>query len=301
MGKPQRLIKGDRVGIFLPSSPVREEYRSRGNEELRDMGFIPVEVDSILSDSGYTGKPPAEIIKDINGFLRDPSLRAIMAARGGYGSNLILDELKIERSLQPKLIIGSSDVSYLLWKIMKDLEIPVFYGPMAYSTIADKRYDRENLIKTLTGDYDVIKIPGRVIRGGEADKVVTGGCLSNLVSLCGTPHFPETKDRIVLLEDTGERPYRLDRMMWQLSQTGFFAGIKGLLLGEFPGCFKDDGEKKEFFSRIGKYFNAYEYPVLSDLPFGHASFTKTLPLGINIRISTSEFEGILISEKGVMV
>jgi len=301
MVKPPALKIGGKVGIFLPSSPVKEEYRSRGNSEIRDMGFIPIEVDSILSGSGYIGKQPGEIISDIDRLLRDPSVDAIIAARGGYGSNLILDDLRLDRLIKPKLIIGSSDVSYLLWKIMSQMNMPVFYGPMAYSTIADKRYDRENFIKILTGDYDEIKIPGSVIRGGKADNVVTGGCLSNLVSLCGTSHFPEVKNRIVLLEDTGERPYRLDRMMWQLYQAGFFSEIKGLLLGEFPGCFRDDKEKIDFYSRIGKYFNAYDYPVISGLPFGHSSFTKTLPLGINLNINTSEYEGVIIREKGVAV
>jgi len=186
--------------------------------EIREMGFIPVEVESILSASSqYIGKSPAEIIGDIDRFLRDPSISAIMAARGGYGSNLILDELRIEKGIPPKVIIGSSDVSYILWKILGETGMPVFYGPMAYSTISEQRYDRENLIKILSGDYDEIRVPGTVIRGGEADHVVTGGCLSNLVSLCGTRHFPVIDDRIVLLEDTGERPYRLDRMMWQLA------------------------------------------------------------------------------------
>ena len=125
--------------------------------------------------------------------------------------------------------------------------------------------------------------------------------MTNLVSLCGTRHFPDIENRIVLLEDTGERPYRLERMLWQLSQNGFFAKINGILFGEFPGCFNNEKEKVDFFSKIEKYYVDYDYPVISDMPFGHSSFTKTLPLGINIRICTSEFNGILIKEKGVNV
>ena len=299
MNKPAGLIKGDKVGIFLPSSPVREEFRQRGKSEIEELGFIPVEADSILSRSGYTGKPPGEVISDLVSFLTDDSVKAVWAARGGYGSNRVLDALEFPEKTGPKVIIGSSDVSYLLWRIMDELNMPVFYGPMAYSTVSEKRYDRNNFLDIVSGNYETIQVGGRVLREGKVTAVVTGGCLSNLASLCGTPHFPGTRDRIVLLEDTGERPYRLDRMLWQLSECGFFTDIRGILFGEFPGCFNDDEEKTGFYRAITGYFKDYDYPVLYDMPFGHSPYTKTLPLGIGIGIDTGDFEGISIREKGV--
>lgn len=300
LNRPEKLSEGDKVGIFLPSSPVKEKFRQGGLEEIRDMGYIPVEVDTILADSGYTGKSPDYIVNDIESLLMDNSVRALWAARGGYGSNLILNKLSFCENMEPKVIIGSSDVSYLLWRMMDIMNMPVFYGPMAYSTISEKKYDREDLINIVSGNYDEIRISGKIMRGGKADEIVTGGCLTNLVSLCGTDFFPETEGRIVLLEDVNERPFRLDRMMWQLSEFGFFSRIKGILFGEFPGCFKDEKERSMFFSSIYKYFEQFDYPVLYDLPYGHASFAKTLPLGVKIQIDTSDFEGICISEKGVI-
>ncbi len=300
LDKPGKIFKGDKVGIFLPSSPVKQAYRLRGLDEIKDMGFIPVEVDNILADFGYTGKPADEIVRDIEELMGDDGIKAIWAARGGYGSNLILDKINKIAEMKPRIIIGSSDVSFLLWRIMDLTNIPVFYGPMAYSAIADRKYDRENLISVLSGNYTELKINGKVLRDGRVEKIVTGGCLSNLASLCGTGYFPETKERIVLLEDINERPFRLDRMLWQLSEYGFFSGIKGIIFGEFPGCFKDEQERSMFYSSISKYFDPFDYPVLYDMPFGHSSFTKTLPLGIKIKIDTSEFGGISISEKGVI-
>jgi len=297
--KPGKLVKGDKVGIFLPSSPIKQEYRLKGLDEIKDMGFIPVEVDNISADSGYTGKSEDEIIGDLKELMRDESINALWAARGGYGSNLIMNKIDFITEMKPRIIIGSSDVSFLLWRIMSLMNIPVFYGPMAYSSISEQMYDRENLINVLSGNYTELKIGGKVLIEGKTENIVTGGCLSNLASLCGTRFFPETKDRIVLLEDINERPFRLDRMMWQLSESGFFSGIKGILFGEFPGCFNDKKEKSMFYSSIKKYFEQFDYPVLYDMPFGHSSFTKTLPLGIRIRIDTSEYDGIGISEKGV--
>lgn len=298
--KPEKLFQNDKVGIFLPSSPIKQEYRLKGLAEIRDMGFIPLEVDNISADSGYTGKPEDEIVRDLEELMRDDSVKALWAARGGYGSNLILDKIDHIAEMKPKIIIGSSDVSFLLWRIMSLMNMPVFYGPMAFSAISEKKYDRENLITVLNGDYTELKIGGEVLRKGKSENIVTGGCLSNLTSLCGTRFFPETEGRIVLLEDINERPFRLDRMMWQLSETGFFSGIKGILFGEFPGCFKDEKEKNMFYSSIKKYFDPFDYPVLYDMPFGHSSFTKTLPLGIKIKIDTSDFNGIILSEKGVI-
>ena len=298
--KPGKLFQGDKVGIFLPSSPIKQEYRLKGLAEIREMGFIPVEVDNISADSGYTGKPADETVRDFEELMGNNTIKALWAARGGYGSNLVLDKIGFIGEMKPRIIIGSSDVSFLLWRIMSLMNMPVFYGPMAYSTISDKRYDRENLLSVLSGNYTELKIGGKVLLGGKAENIVTGGCLSNLVSLCGTGYFPKTKDRIILLEDINERPFRLDRMMWQLSESGILSGIKGIIFGEFPGCFKDEKEKSMFYSSILKYFEQFDYPVLYDMPFGHSSFTKTLPLGIEIQIDTSDFEGISIREKGVI-
>ena len=300
MIKPSKLIAGNKVGIFLPSSPVKEPYRQNGINEIKEMGYIPVEVDNIYKNSGYTGKSPNEVARDINTFMTDSSIKALWAARGGYGSNMLLDKLEFFKNIEPKIVIGSSDVSYMLWKIMSISDMPVFYGPMAYSTVSEKKYDRENLVNMLSGNYNEIKIGGKVLQPGKVKRIVTGGCLSNLVSLCGTRHFPETKDRIVLLEDLNERPFRLERMMWQLSEINFFSGIKGIIFGEFPGCFTNEEEKSLFYSSITKYFDDFDYPVLFDMPFGHSSYAKTLPLGIAVSIDTSEFEGVSIREKGVI-
>ena len=120
-----------------------------------------------------------------------------------------------------------------------------------------------------------------------------------MVSLIGTPFFPELQGKIVLIEDTNERPYRLDRMFWQLAENGLFSQVGAILLGQFPDCFQSPEEKSEFLTRIGQYFADADYPVLFDMPFGHGSAIKTLPLGITSAINTRQFTGIVIREKGV--
>ncbi len=155
---------------------------------------------------------------------------------------------------RPLIIIGSSDVSYVLWQFVDSPRIRTLYGPMVYSSLAENRFDKENLMRVLGGNYQGMQVPGEPIIPGKVDGIVTGGCLSNLVSLIGTPYFPNVSNRILLLEDVGERPYRLDRMFWQLKQAGVFGCIKGLLLGQFPGCFKDEGEREKLIEKYGTVY-----------------------------------------------
>jgi muramoyltetrapeptide carboxypeptidase len=295
--KPEPLNKGDKVGIFVPSSPVKEPYRTNGLKQLKSLGYVPVEAENILSkaaDADFLAKSPQQSFEDIQRFLKDDQIKALWVGRGGYGSNLLLPVLKKLEVPKPKIVIGASDASYLLWYLLDHYKLIVFYGPMVYSSLAEDRFDAESLRNALTGNYHGTRLTGEPLIQGKARGIVTGGCLSNFVSLIGTSYLPEIEQRILLLEDTSERPYRLDRMFWQLYQAGVFAKINGLLLGQFPGCFKDDKEKKDFLNRVRFYLKEYDIPVIYGLPLGHGSNIHTLPLGIEIEVDTSIFPGVLL-------
>jgi muramoyltetrapeptide carboxypeptidase len=298
--KPGKLSTGDKVGIFLPSSPVKDSFRQKGLAKIREMGYVPVEVREILSRHDFLAKEPAHGFSDIREFLQDKNIKALWAARGGYGSNHLLPFLCDLKIARPRIIIGSSDVSYLLWYLLDRFHMVVFYGPMVYSSLAEDRANIMNLVSVLTGDYQRLEIAGQVLKPGKVKGIVTGGCLSNFVSLIGTSYLPEVRHRVLLLEDTGERPFRLDRMFWQIFQADIFSSIKGLLLGRFPGCFKNPKEKENFLRRVQDYVKDTRIPVIYDLPFGHGEDIHTLPLGINIEIDTGNFPGIIIQETGVI-
>jgi len=298
--KPGKLLTGDKVGVFVPSSPVKDSSRQKGLAKIREMGYIPVEVKEILSRHDFLAKDPAHGFSDIREFFADRSIKALWAARGGYGSNHLFSFLNNLKITEPRIVIGSSDVSYLLWYLLDRFNMVVFYGPMVYSSAAEERANLANLVSVLTGDYQRLEIAGQVLKPGKVKGIVTGGCLSNFVSLIGTPYQPEVRHKVLLLEDTAERPYRLDRMLWQIFQAGIFSSIKGLLLGQFPGCFKDPGEKENFLRRLRDYLKDTRIPVIYDLPFGHGENIHTLPLGINITIDTGSFPGIIIEKKGVI-
>jgi len=285
---PPALQKGDQIGIFIPSSPVKEPFRSQGLQKITDLGYQPREIEHVFSRHrhyDFLANSPQTILADIQTFLADPGIRALWAGRGGYGSNHLLPLLNQLQINEPKIIIGSSDVSYLLWYLLDHFHLVVFYGPMVYSSLAEDRFDRPHLESILSGHFhDVDLSCGTILVPGSAQGITTGGCLSNLVSLVGTPYFPILEERILLLEDVGERPYRLDRLLWQLDQAKVFSHIRGLLLGEFPRCFNTPEEKTAFLYSIEEYTRPYSIPVIYDLPFGHGHHIRTFPLGIEIHI-----------------
>ena len=297
--KPPRVKIGDCIGIFLPSSPIKEPFRSSGIQALTDLGFQPREVRNVFERHGFLARSAERALADIQSFFDDETIGGLWAGRGGYGANYLLRHLPDLSMPRPKVVIGSSDVSCLLWYLLDRFHMVVFYGPMVYASLAEGKFDRGNLMRTLTGDYSELEIKGAVLRGGNASGVVTGGCLSNLVSLIGTHFFPKVEGRILLLEDLNERPYKLDRMLWQMDQQGVFGRIKALILGEFPGCFLDESEKSDFLFRVRSLTEKRGIPVLFDLPFGHSMDCHVLPLGVKVEIATAVFPGLLIRDKGV--
>jgi len=298
--KPGKLNKGDKIGIIVPASPVKEPYRSNGFNKIKEMGYVPVEAEHILSKKDFLAKEPEDSFEDIQRFFKNKEIKALWAARGGYGSNLLLPLLSHLTIPKPKIVMGASDLSYLLWYLLDHFQMVVFYGPMAYSSLPDNRMSVINFQQILSGDYEEMRIAGNILVPGSVKGMVTGGCLSNFVSLIGTHYLPIVQQRILLLEDVGERPFRLDRMFWQIANAGIFPRIKGLILGEFPNCFKDHAEKENFLQRIHHYLKEYNIPVVYDLPFGHSQNIHTLPLGIEVEIDTSRFKGLVINEKGVI-
>jgi len=297
--RPDPLLPGDCVGIFLPSSPVKEPYRSHGLQALREIGFRPREVADVLSGNDFLTRPPERILADLQEFFVSSEIKALWAGRGGYGSNYLLPLLDRLAIPAPKIVVASSDVSYLLWYLLDRREMIVFYGPMVYGGLATGAYDRGQIIAALTGNQPPLRFSGSILCPGRARGLLGGGCLSNFVSLLGTPHLPTLKNRILLLEDVNERPFRLDRMLWQCEQVGVFRRIRALLLGEFPNCFKDAEEKEIFYKRWREKLAGLGIPVLYDMPFGHARSAQVLPLGVKAEIDTESYPGLLSCEIGV--
>ncbi|MBN2347101.1 MAG: LD-carboxypeptidase [Candidatus Aminicenantes bacterium] len=298
--RPDPLLPGDRVGVFLASSPAREPFRSQGIDALQRLGFRAREVKGATAPgAGFFSRPAEQAFEELQGFFLDPDIKALWAGRGGYGCNYLLPLLGRLRVPVPKIVVASSDASTLLWNLLDRHNLVVFYGPMVYGALASGEYDREQVLAAMGANQPSLRFQGEVLCPGRARGLLTGGCLTNFASLLGTRHRPEVKGRILLLEDVNERPYRLDRMLWQCEQAGVFRRLRALLLGEFPNCFKDVVEREEFHLRWRRKLDHLRIPVLCNMPFGHAASSQVLPLGVKAEIDTEAFGGQLRCPIGV--
>jgi len=301
--RPAALAEGDRVGIAAAASPVRIEMLAEGESRLRALGFTPVRAPHVLDRGRYTAGSAADRAADIDAFLRDPSIRAIWFARGGYGAPHLpplLDPAVLRAD--PKLLIGASDLTaLLLWALRAG--VTCLHGPMPAREIAAGRWDSDELHRLLTRAEPfgrLVSGEGRVLHPGSARGRLVGGCLSLVAASLGTSWELETADALILLEDMNTKPYQIDRMLTQLRQAGKLDGAAGLLFGEMPGCVQADDQGYTLDEVLTDLTGDLGIPVVAGLPFGHTrGVHHALPLGVQATLETTPLEleltGALVS------
>lgn len=304
--RPRRLVPGDRVALVAPASPVKVEALERGADELRVLGFEPVYDQRVLARHGYVAGLPRDRVGALADAWRDPSVRALVAVRGGYGSQQLLPYLD-PRWLadDPKVLVGYSDITALLcWQL--DRGLVSFHGPMAEGRLAlgPEGYDRASLVGALTRPVPLgtLTPPGlEVLRAGDATGMLAGGTLTQLASMLGTPYaFVPREPTVLFLEDVGERPYRLDRLVTQLHQAGVFRRVTGVVLGTFPGC-DEPGGTPTAIDVFRDLFAHFPGPVVYGFPSGHTvGPTMTLPFGVDARLTTAPAAALSIEEAAVI-
>lgn len=271
---------GDTVAVVSPSGPVDAVLLGRGVERLEGLGLKVVVGPHVLDrqDLDYLAGPDAARAADLESAWCDPAVGAVFCARGGYGAARLLGLLDWDRmrAAGPKVLIGSSDITALHQAFAAELGVPTLHGPMPGGLLlggeqgpepATWEHLRAALFGTpppVTGDL--------VLAPGRAAGVLSGGNLSLLASLCGTDHQPSFAGRIALLEDIGEQPYRVDRLLTQLLQAGAFAGVRGIALGSWVDCGDPRPVLRDRLLPLG-------VPILAGLPIGHGSPQMSVWLG----------------------
>lgn len=285
--RPRRLRRGDRVGIVAPSGPVPQERLAAGVDILRDWGLEPVLGRHVLDphpSMDHLSSTDEHRARDLEEAWCDPSLSAVVAARGGYGTQRLLDLLDWERmrAAGPKVFVGYSDLTVLHEALAQRLSLATVHGPMtATASFLDDPATREHLRSTLFTPQNVREIaPGEAARTlvpGRAHGITLGGNLSLLAAERGTPHArPSAAGGIVLLEDIAQPPYSLDRLLTQLLRSGWFEGVAGIALGSWTDCGRHEDVRAVLRDRL----TPLGVPVVAELGFGHGSSTLTLPLGV---------------------
>ena len=232
--RPQRLKKGDAVGIVAPASHYDQDMFHEGIAVLESMGFRPVFNEHLYEIHGNFAGSDDLRAGQINRFFADPSIKGLVCARGGFGCIRILHliDLPLIRN-NPKCFVGFSDITALLSLMFQQCGLSAFHGPTVTTLSKATHKTREAFYTALTSDRSItIKTPkGRALNSGSAKGRVIGGNLATFCHLLATPFQPDLTDRILLLEDVGETPYKIDRMLTQMKLAGCFGGL-GLLNGD---------------------------------------------------------------------
>ncbi|MER7502544.1 LD-carboxypeptidase [Nonomuraea pusilla] len=289
MNKPRvpLLQQGDTVAIVSPSGPPDAVRLARGVERLESLGFKIV-IGAHAHDRqelDYLAGSDAARAADLQEAWCDPAVSAVFCSRGGYGAARLLGLLDWDamRAAGPKVLLGSSDVTALHQAFAVELGVPTLHGPMpACQTLADEEGAEPRSLESLRAALSGAPLPvsgDLVLAPGRAEGVLTGGNLSLLASLCGTRHRPSFDGKIVLLEDIGEEPYRIDRMITQLLQAGAFDGVRGVVLGSWVDCGDPYAVLRDRLVPLG-------VPVLAGLAVGHGTPQMSVWLGALCGIDT---------------
>jgi len=278
-------MPGDTVGIVAPAGPFDPKKFMKGKAVLESMGFRTFFDEGIFQKHGFLAGTDMQRANQVNRLFADPAVKAVVCARGGYGSMRILPFLDYKTiQKNPKIFVGFSDISALLSVLYNRCGLIAFHGPVV-TTLADTAEDNIAAMHTMLTSDIILEVKpekGIVIQPGVSSGIVVGGNLTTLCHLLGTPYVPNFDGNILFLEDQAEAPYRIDRMLTQMKLAGCFEGIKGLFLGSFEAC----GKLDEIFRIIQEIFRDVNIPILSGFEIGHGSMNITMPIGIGATLDT---------------
>ena len=283
--KPARLKPGGRIGVLAPAGSVDSELLCVGVNALRQRGFDVELAPGIHDCKGYLAGEPEKRARDLEEFFRRGDLDAIFCARGGFGSVQLLPHLSLNGRLPAKIFVGYSDVTILLNWFLQTYEIVTFHGPMVAMDFARGLTQRsvDHFWKILTGAQWTCRIDlAEAIRTGKVEAEMLGGCLSVIVTTLGTPYEIDTTGKLLFLEDVGEKPYRIERMLTHLKMAGKLEGLAGLVFGDFTKC--EGPGSRNVREIICELFREAPYPVVMGLPAGHGLESLTLPFGVKMEL-----------------
>jgi muramoyltetrapeptide carboxypeptidase len=306
MRKPRALSPGDRLAIVAPASAFDRDEFDRGVGEIRRLGFEPVYDDTVFARQRYLAGS-AELRADaLHRAWRDPSIAGLIAVRGGYGSMQVLplvDAVEARRAAKP--FVGYSDLTAVLTFLTLGCDLVAFHGPMLAGRLArgDAGYDSRSFLDALCRREPLGELAPPALeslRGGEASGPLLGGTLTQLLASCGTPFaFAPPKGFVLFLDEVAERPYRLDRMVTQLRQSGVLARASAVVIGELPKCDEPSGEPTAR-AVMADLFADFPGPVLIGFPSGHtAGPAMTLPFGVCSRVVAGAHPRLVIEETAV--
>jgi muramoyltetrapeptide carboxypeptidase len=291
ISKPKPLRTGSQLAVIAPASPGHESAAERGFAELARLGFSADRGESRVSEGYFaasTGARRAELVRALN----DARIDGLIALRGGYGSNYLLDERLGGELVLPKCLIGFSDLTSLQIFLWQRRGWTSIYGPMVANGLeagagAEKGYDEAsflNAIRRTEGGWRVA-LQGEPLASGSVEGTLLGGCLTLVETTLGTPWELDTRESIFVMEDRGIKPWQVDRALTHLRQAGKFEAVRGIVLGDFPECAAPVEGSPTVRDVCDRILKPLGIPIVFGAPVGHTLRPMlTIPLGVRARL-----------------
>ncbi len=282
---PKPVPQGGTLGVVAPAGPFDAKALKAARDVLTKMGFCVVLPKGLFQKTRYLAGPDAHRAALIHEMFADEAIDGILCARGGYGSMRLLPLLDFHLIRKhPKPFVGFSDVTALLNVLYFKGGLVTYHGPMMTTLAGAPLKTRKALYSLLVEpkDFEIRLSRASILRPGKAQGVLLGGNLTTLCHLAGTPFAPRYDGAVLLVEDKGEPPYRIDRMLTQMEMAGLFEGIAGLVLGSFADC----GNRRILLDIIRNCFEKYDIPIMGGLPVGHQKQNRTVPMGWRAHLDT---------------
>jgi muramoyltetrapeptide carboxypeptidase len=288
--QPQYLKKGDKIAIVCPAKKLPKPI-DKGIEILKSWGLEVVLGETVTSSYHQFSGSDELRTRDLQQFLDDPSIKAVIAGRGGYGTIRIIDELDFTKfNEKPKWLIGFSDITVLLSHTLAVCQTQSIHGQMPYTFEDSTPEALESLKNALFGDKETyISTSGKTGRSGYAEGELIGGNLTLLVTVDGSVSEMDYTDKILFIEDVGEHEYAIDRMIRTLKRKGSLAKLKGLIVG----AFNEIDEESIYFGQtpeevIWEQVKDYDFPVCFNFPTGHIADNRAMILGAKVALNVND-------------
>jgi len=284
--KPRRLKHGDIVQVIAPASPFRREKLAAGATILEAFGLRPRWRDDIFSVSDYLAGDDARRADELEHAFTDPDVAAVLPIRGGYGCVRTCRALAGRDNFGPRMFVGFSDITTIHMFLNGPDGLITFHGPnvSTLSSLDPTTLDRYRctlfgLDPRRTYSWDGL---GRVTGGRATGRTLVGN-LTVLASLVGTAFEPDVAGRILIIEDLNERPYRVDRLLFQLSSLGGFKAVSAVVFGDFM---LQDEDGAQLARTIAGYAESWGVPVATGFPIGHGGRNDCVPQGVPAELDT---------------
>ncbi len=303
--KPRKLIGNSMIAIIAPAGPVRQEQIDKAQDVLSEMGYRSCYNKAILSKKGHLAGSDEVRLNDLHEAFENKDINAVICIRGGYGTTRIIDKIDYDLiKRNPKIFIGYSDITALLNSINQQVGLITFHGVVGISAFTE--YTKKEFSSILSAEENELIIYPKdnntikTIFPGKAKGRLVGGNLSLVNALIGTKYQIDFADKIVFLEDIGEAPYKIDRMLTQLLLCDCLQKASGIILGIFTDC---DINNKELTSEnslslvevFKERLGHLNIPIISGFSFGHVQNQAIFPIGIEAELDTG-FNGIKLLE-----